>query len=521
MTFVSRHWLMASIFTFVISLGYAQTTEENPLEIIEAASFKNVRKNDSTEMRYLKSSEVKQVILKKDSMWIYCELATQFLHNSNLSASGNILIIDKDSTTLAGDSLFYNAATEKMVVFGDEVVLQNDTVALTTTELFYDTKNGVGSYFKNGRIESPDSNIKSKKGYFFTRQHMAGFRGNVSVENTADSTYIESDTLTYLTKEDKILFHEPTNIQVGKDEIQTEEGYFETETQHFFSEKATVIEGEKTRIECGQFLQTTGSDKQVMRGKVRVVDKVENTILHSDSVFHLGKAKLFKAIGNAFLEKVDGKDTLLLVADTILYDYQKVGKKITAYHNAQFYQDQLFGVCDSLIYSERDSLIHTYIDPIFWSGISEIKADNIDVKLENNKPKEIYIKNNAFIISLDTLTNEYNQLKGRNMVGFFSDYILEKLNIDGNGQMLYFAADSLKKMTGMNKTDCSNMVIYFKGNYLDKFYFLQSPVSQFIPPHELRRKNMYLESFQENFDKKPSFDIFFSRRITRVINGKK
>lgn len=516
MIFICRCSLLTSLLNFVFFLGQAQNTEENPLEIIEAGSFKNIRKNDSTEIRYLKSSETKQVILKKDSMWIYCELAKQFLHNSNLSASGNILIIDKDSTTLAGDSLFYNAATEKMVIFGEEVILQNDTVALTTTELFYDTKNGVGTYFKSGRIENPDTHIKSKKGYFFTRQNIAGFRGDVLVENLADSTFIESDTLTYLTAEDKILFHEPTHIRMGKDEIQTQEGYFETESQRFFSKTSTVIDGEKTRIECGQFLQTTGQDNQIMRGKVRVVDKVENTILHSDSVFHVAKTKSFKAMGNAFLEKVQDKDTLLLVADTIVYDYQEVGKKITAYRNTQFYQDQLFGVCDSLIYSERDSLIRTYLEPIFWSGVSEIKADNIDVKLESQKPKEIYMKNNAFIISLDTLTNEYNQLKGRDMVGFFNDYLLEKLNIDGNGQMLYFAADSLKRMTGMNKTDCSNMVVYFKQNYLDRFYFLQSPVSQFIPPHELRRKNMYLENFQQNFDKKPSMDIFFSRRIVRI-----
>jgi len=75
--------------------------------------------------------------------------------------------------------------------------------------------------------------------------------------------------------------------------------------------------------------------------------------------------------------------------------------------------------------------------------------------------------NSSFIISTDTLET-YNQIKGKNMVGYFRNNELVKINVDGNAQTVYYVREDDGYLIGINLAESSTMTIRLKDNHPGK-----------------------------------------------------
>ena len=61
------------------------------------------------------------------------------------------------------------------------------------------------------------------------------------------------------------------------------------------------------------------------------------------------------------------------------------------------------------------------------------------------------VRNNAFIVSW-VADSAFNQIKGRSLVGFFNNNQLVRIDIDGNGQAIYYPKEEDdNKLIGVNK----------------------------------------------------------------------
>jgi hypothetical protein len=125
--------------------------------------------------------------------------------------------------------------------------------------------------------------------------------------------------------------------------------------------------------------------------------------------------------GNAVAKNIVGGDTLYLTADTLLSveDKEKKTRRMFAYNHVKIFKRDLQGKCDSLIYNYSDSTIYFYRDPVLWNERSQLTGDTINIQLANNKMDKMFLRTNAFVISLDSIKN-YNQMKGRQMIAFFN-----------------------------------------------------------------------------------------------------
>ena len=84
----------------------------------------------------------------------------------------------------------------------------------------------------------------------------------------------------------------------------------------------------------------------------------------------------------------------------------------------------------------------------------------MEMKQYTNAPDELHLKDNSFIVSKQD-TGQYDQIKGKEMVGFVVEGELNNVNVDGNGQTLYYARDE-EVILGLNKAESSNIGIHFK-----------------------------------------------------------
>jgi lipopolysaccharide export system protein LptA len=243
----------------------------------------------------------------------------------------------------------------------------------------------------------------------------------------------------------------------------------------------------------------------IVKGNVRITSTKDSLVIEGDEAHYYGQRGISKIWGHALMKSFGDGDTLFLSADTLISYENKVEKKkmLYAYHHVKLYRTDLQGKCDSLLYNFADSTIEFVGDPVLWNEDSQIEADSMKILMSQNKISKMFMTMNSFIISEDTLKN-FNQVKGRNMTAYFNDNKIQTVYVDGNGESIYFALEENKKVVGMNKTLCSNMVIRFSNNTLNSISFINQPDAKFIPPGQLSEPDKRLKGFSWRFSEKPS-----------------
>jgi lipopolysaccharide export system protein LptA len=235
--------------------------------------------------------------------------------------------------------------------------------------------------------------------------------------------------------------------------------------------------------------------------------KEENLTIYGDDAIFDKQKGIAKVYNNAWLAQVtEESDTLFLSADTLVsIDSQDPAKKrLLAYHNVKIFKSDLQGIADSLEYRQADSMMFFYKAPALWTSGNQMTADTITMLIENKTISKIFMTSNSFVISTDTIKN-FNQIKGRKMIAFFRDKKLNQVNVDGNGESIYFALeDETNLLMGMNKIICSNIVIRFKDARVNNLSFYTNPEADFIPPHELQKDDMLLPGFEWKINTRPT-----------------
>jgi len=110
----------------------------------------------------------------------------------------------------------------------------------------------------------------------------------------------------------------------------------------------------------------------------------------------------------------------------------------------------------------------------------------------NMNPDRLELYNSAFVISqVDSL--RFDQIKGRNLTGYFRDNELYRIFIDGNGETIYYIVDS-DALIGVNIANCSTIDIYLEGGEI-KEIFQYEPGGDIDPPVETDDPKTRLDGF--------------------------
>ena len=85
----------------------------------------------------------------------------------------------------------------------------------------------------------------------------------------------------------------------------------------------------------------------------------------------------------------------------------------------------------------------------------------------------------AFVAS-QADTSLFDQMRGKEMTGFFTDNRLTKILVTGNGETVYYATDE-DVIVGANKTVCSDLIIHLKDNKISKVVYTSQPDGTYYP----------------------------------------
>ena len=427
------------------------------------------------------------VQLKQDSTLMYCDSAFFFTSTNSIHAFHNVRMISSEAQ-LYCDTLYYSGTTKLGTALG-MVRFNNNQIQLTTTELMFDRNQSLGTYTKRSTIFDGESVIESDRGKYFTKEDRFLFRSNVTVTNPEYT--IKSDTLVYFSKSETSYFYGPTEIRNSENRILCTWGWYNANTEIAqFSKRATVYGDSSMIVGDSLYYDRKRSDSRAY-GNVVVSDSTQGITVWAQV------ARFNEARGSGFFTgeplaamDMDG-DSLFLKSQNFIINSDSLNRRtFSAFTGVRFYRTDLQGRCDSLAYTEIDSTIFLYRDPVVWSAKNQITGDSIRVQLANMKMDKIYISRNAFIISEDSL-DYFNQIKGRNMIGHTTNGELTRVDVFGNGQTVYFGKDETNEYIGMNSAECADMRIDLEQSDVTDITFLNKPKATLYPmsqsPKELQR----------------------------------
>jgi len=458
----------------------------------------------------------KNVQLQHDNVLMFCDSAFLNQTDNSLNAYSNVHIKQGDSLDLYSNNLEYDGNTKKGNMTGN-VKLDNRQATLTTSKLYFDRVLNTSYYLDKGIMISEDNKLTSQKGYYYPNTKEVFFRGDVRL--VSPNNVMTTDTLRYNTSTKVSYFLGPTFIISKTDSIYCESGYYQTKSGLAqFTKKAYMISGVQKLS-----ADTIDYDKKLQKGigkrNVRIRDKKEKTTLIGDYGIYYTQKKTSSISGNVLVSKELDNDTMNVAGDTLSSEYDSITniRILKSYKNVRIYSRQFQGSCDTLIYSTKDSIIRMLQHPIFWFDAYQGTADTILIHTKNNKISfsEQIIK--SFLLSPEDSLN-YNQIKGKTMIGKFMEGKLETLDVSGNAESVYFIKDDAKKYMGANKIASGKIRISMKEGKLYKINFGNEPVGQMKSLDKTSPKELKLEGFNPMFTKRPK-SVDDLRKVNKVINS--
>lgn len=510
--------LVQTTFVFIIlflSLG-AQAQKMDRIKY-KADDLFEFRK-DGERIRRL----IGNVVFAQKTSTMYCDSSYYYVKDNVMEAFGNVRIVD-DSVTITSRKLIYNGQ-DRTSKLRENVVYTKGDQRLTTDFLDYNMDTEVGNYFNGGKLKDSVNVLTSNSGYYYGLQKYAMFYSEVVL--TAPDYILKSDTLRYNTVP-KIAITEGKTTIITEDEsiLHANGGVFRTKIDQSEFVSGTVetidyyMEGDELFFDdLRKYYDATGN--------VKLTAKNEDIVITGDNGYSDKNNGISKVYGNALMRRFLSRDTLYVAADTLVSiesEYDSA-KRILAYHNVRIWKSNLQGLADSTSYFLKDSLLFFYRDPIFWNLNNQLEGDTIVMEVTEKEIKNMSLLQRAFLVTEDTIQN-YNQIKGRTMKAFFKKSKIDKIDVNGNGESIYYVLDEDDPTNiftlGMNRILCSDMTIRFVNEKLDNISFYIKPEARFIPPHELTPGVQELDGFEWRGDQRPELvdlltDITIPRQMKKT-----
>ncbi len=187
-------------------------------------------------------------------------------------------------------------------------------------------------------------------------------------------------------------------------------------------------------------------------------------------------------------------DSLHIVGNKLLSVSDSLNRKsLYAFHQVRMFKSDMQGICDSLHYSQVDSMIYMEVDPVLWNDNQQMKADSIRIRVVESKIEKAYFISAGMIIQQVDI-ELFNQLKGKDITAWFDDNNkLRRILVEGNAENINYQEDDSITVSSMNYIVCSRIVILLDSageleevNYYQEPKGSDHPIDQLPAPNERR-----------------------------------
>lgn len=421
------------------------------------------------------------VRFKHNDVFMYCDSSHYVPSKQRLTGFSNVHIEQGDTLDLYGDYLLYEGTSEIAIV-KDSVEFVDKETHLYTDEINYDVKNKIARYNTGGKIINADNTLTSIIGVYYVSQNLFNFKDSVKI--VTPEYLIKADTMDYNTKTEISYFTGPTHLTGDSLYMYCEKGWFDTRKNVTSVWENALIDNRQQIVHGDSLFYNDSTGYGEAWRNVVIQDTTNNLVIEGDYAWYFKQPERFLVTERALFIQVSDEDSLFLHADTIsavtIADTSASYRLMRAYHKCKIYSKRLQAKCDSLSYSFKDSVIRFYDDPILWSEEYQLVSDSMAIFTKNRQAHRLELYNSAFVTS-EIDTTRYNQIKGRTLTGHFTDNELSKIEVNGNGESIYFLIDG-NEITGVNHSRCARIEAFVVDGRVTEIIDHGNPEGVIDPP---------------------------------------
>ena len=174
-----------------------------------------------------------------------------------------------------------------------------------------------------------------------------------------------------------------------------------------------------------------------------------------------------------------------------------------AVKNVKLYKSDMQMACDSLEYSDLDSLVRLYIDPLVWNeGKRQYSADSIAMLIKNRSFDRASLMSQAFI-AVQEDTASYDQIKATDMMAYFdTSGALKRFDAMGSVAGVFYIEEN-KSLATVNKFESKMLTANFKDGSINDLNYFEEVKSDAYPVVQMKKDERFLKDYKWLPDKRP------------------
>jgi hypothetical protein len=472
------------------------------------------------------------VKFSKGPMLMFCDSAHYSPTTGSLDAFGNVHMEQGDTLFVYGDELNYDGVREIAYLYSylptKPVRLINRDVKLETDVFTYDIYNEYGYYNTGGVLTDKKNRLTSTEGEYIPSTKEANFYNNVYLKSLSekDTLDIYTDTLYYNTNTHEADFFSPTTIFNGQGTIYSTEGTYNTDSNvgNLYSHSKVVMNrGTTLEGDTLYYDRKTGIGEAF--SNMVLVDSIRQSTLKGnygyynellDSAYVTGKALAMEYsrgdtlyMHGRHITSILRMDSIKTMVDSIEKVEMDTTHVMTAWPRVRFYRSDMQGLCDSMVFVERDSTLHMFRHPIVWSDDRQIFGNIINVHLNDSTVDRAELPDFAF--TAQKLEDDiYNQLTGKKMVALFENGELSQVDVSGSVEAIFFPEENDSTINKMVNVQSSFLTAWMKDRQMRRMKMWPESSGQATPLYLAKRSMLLLSKFQwyESLRPKDPDDVF-------------
>lgn len=457
---------------------------------LEYADKLTMDENVSTEYQVLNGN----VKFRKGDMYMFCDSAHFYDKKNSLYAFGNVRMEQGDTLFVYADQLYYNGDID-LAQLRYNVRMENRNVTLFADSLDYDLLANIGYYFEGGKIVDEENELTSVYGQYAPDTKDSEFLFDVVLTN--DRYVMNTDTLLYNTDTHIADIVGYTTIVSDSNVIYTDKGWYDTQADKSTLYNRSLIVGKDNQTLTGDTIfydRNTGFGE--VFGNMVLTDSLKSSTIKGGYGYYNEKTEDSFATIRALAMEYSQKDTLYLHGDTIKsYILEDSSRVMCAYPEVRFFRIDIQGICDSISFMSRDTMMYMHRHPILWNTNRQVMGNVIKVHFNDSTVDKAYLPEYGMLAE-HVAEEFYNQLSGKEMIAYFEEQDMRRLDVNGNVMTIMLPMENDSTYNKLINAEGSFLIVNMRNRKMEKLNLWPDVTGKVTPIYLAKKSQYYLKGFK-------------------------
>ncbi len=468
-------------------------------------------------VREFRRDNSQQVHFIHEGVNLYCDKALYYENEDFIEAFSNVNMQQGDTINMTSKYAEYSGKTQLAFARGDVVLTEPQSV-LTTDKLYFDRTKQQAYYTTGGKVVRDTSGtITSTIGRYYMSTKKYQFVDNVVLVNP--EYVLKTNRLDFFTENGHAYMYGPSTIVGETSTIYCERGFYNTNNDTGYFIKNSRIDYDNRVVVGDSIYFNRNTSFASATNNITVTDTINNSIVRGHY------AEVFREKDSVFITKralaisVQENDSIYMRSDTLMLTGPEEHRITRAFYNVRIFKSDLSGKADSVHVDHKKGLtqminLKRYSSgdafsmarkPILWNMGNQMTGDTIHLisNVETEKLDSLKVFNNAFLISKDSLSDGYNQIKGQILIGLFRENELYNVDIIKNAEVIYYAYNDENELVGIDKSKSATINIQIEDSEITEISKLKQIDGMIYPEEDFPKNARIFRGFDWRGDEQP------------------